>query len=164
MQDRDRQAAIRLSALRAALKSSGLNGFIVPKADEFQNEYVPAYADRLAWLTGFTGSAGHAVILEDKAALIVDSRYTLQAKAEVSEGLYAVELFPKTKVSSLARRQHREGRGHRLRSGAAHARGPEAAPGGSRAEGLQTAALQAQSRGWHLEGPPRRRARADLPA
>ncbi len=100
MQDRDHQAAIRLSALRAALKSSGLNGFIVPKADEFQNEYVPAYADRLAWLTGFTGSAGHAVILEDKAALIVDSRYTLQAKAEVSEGLYAVELFPKTKVSS----------------------------------------------------------------
>ena len=100
MQDRDRQAAIRLSALRAALKSSGLNGFIVPKADEFQNEYVPAYADRLAWLTGFTGSAGHAVILEDKAALIVDSRYTLQAKAEVSEGLYAVELFPKTKVSA----------------------------------------------------------------
>ena len=53
MQDRDHQAAIRLSALRAALKSSGLNGFIVPKADEFQNEYVPAYADRLAWLTGF---------------------------------------------------------------------------------------------------------------
>ncbi len=100
MQDRDRQAAFRLNALRAALKSSGLNGFIVPKADAFQNEYVPAYADRLAWLTGFTGSAGHAVILEDKAALIVDSRYTLQAKAEVSEGLYAVELFPKTKVSS----------------------------------------------------------------
>ncbi len=99
MQDRDRQAAIRLSALRAALKSSGLNGFIVPKADEFQNEYVPAYADRLAWLTGFTGSAGHAVILEDKAVLIVDSRYTLQAKAEVSAD-YTVELFPKTKVSS----------------------------------------------------------------
>ncbi len=100
MQQRDSEAAARLSALRAALKSSGLNGFIVPKADAFQNEYVPAYADRLAWLTGFTGSAGHAVILEDKAALIVDSRYTLQAKAEVSEGLYAVELFPKTKVAS----------------------------------------------------------------
>ena len=100
MQDRDRQAAIRLSALRAALKPSGLNGFIVPKADAFQNEFVPDYADRLAWLTGFTGSAGHAVILEDKAALIVDSRYTLQAKAQVGEGLYAVELFPMTKVAS----------------------------------------------------------------
>jgi Xaa-Pro aminopeptidase len=100
MQQRDSEAAGRLSALRAALKASSLNGFIVPKGDEFQNEYVPAYADRLGWLTGFTGSAGHAVILEDKAALIVDSRYTLQAKTEVSEGLYAVELFPKTKVSA----------------------------------------------------------------
>jgi Xaa-Pro aminopeptidase len=99
MQDRDRQAAVRLSALRAAFKPSGLNGFIVPKADEFQNEYVPAYADRLAWLTGFTGSAGHAAILEDKAVLIVDSRYTLQAKAEAGAD-YTVELFPKTKVSS----------------------------------------------------------------
>ncbi len=99
MQDRDRQAAARLSALRAAFKPSGLNGFIVPKADEFQNEYVPAYADRLAWLTGFTGSAGHAAILEDRAVLIVDSRYTLQAKAEVGAD-FTVELFPKTKLSS----------------------------------------------------------------
>ena len=99
MQQRDFEAAARLCALRAALKSSGLNGFIVPKADEFQNEYVPAYADRLAWLTGFTGSAGHAVILEDKAVLIVDSRYTLQARAEAGAD-YTVELFPKTKVSS----------------------------------------------------------------
>ena len=91
----------RLSALRAALKSSGLNGFIVPKADEFQNEYAPGGCG-----TGLPGSRASparpadAVILEDKAALIVDSRYTLQAKAEVSEGLYAVELFPKTKVST----------------------------------------------------------------
>ena len=100
MQDRDRQAAIRLSALRASLEPSGLNGFIVPKADAFQNEFVPDYTAWLAWLTGFTGLAGHAVILEDKAALIVDSRYTLQAKAQVGEGLYAVELFPMTKVAS----------------------------------------------------------------
>jgi Xaa-Pro aminopeptidase len=99
MQHPASNAAARLSAFRAALKSSGLDGFIVPKADEFQNEYVPAYADRLAWLTGFTGSAGHAVILEDKAVLIVDSRYTLQAKAEAGAD-YTVELFPKTKVSS----------------------------------------------------------------
>ena len=58
MQDRHREAAARLSALRAVLRSSGLAGFIVPKGDEFQNEYVPPYADRLAWLTEFTGSAG----------------------------------------------------------------------------------------------------------
>jgi Xaa-Pro aminopeptidase len=100
MKQRDSKAAARLSVLRDVLKSQGLDGFIVPKADEFQNEYVPAYADRLAWLTGFTGSAGHAVVLADKAVLIVDSRYTLQARAEVSEGLFGVELFPQTKVSS----------------------------------------------------------------
>ncbi len=100
MQDRHREAAARLSALRAVLRSSGLAGFIVPKGDEFQNEYVPPYADRLAWLTEFTGSAGCAVILEDKAVLLADSRYTLQAKAQVSEKLYAVELAPKTTASS----------------------------------------------------------------
>ena len=100
MQDRDREAARRLSALRAVLKSSGLNGFIVPKSDAFQNEFVPPYADRLAWLTGFTGSAGCAVVLEDKAVLLADSRYTLQARAQVNEALYAVKLLPETTVSS----------------------------------------------------------------
>ncbi|MBI4724899.1 MAG: aminopeptidase P family protein [Rhodomicrobium sp.] len=99
MQKRQNEAHARLEALRAELRASGLSGFIVPKGDEFQNEYVPAYADRLAWLTGFTGSAGTAVILEDKAALIVDSRYTLQAKAQAGD-VYAVELFPKTTVTS----------------------------------------------------------------
>jgi Xaa-Pro aminopeptidase len=100
MQDRDHEAAGRLSALRTRLRSSGLDGFIVPKADEFQNESVPAYADRLAWLTGFTGSAGCAIVLEDKAALIVDSRYTLQAKAQVSGKLYTIELAPKVTIAS----------------------------------------------------------------
>jgi Xaa-Pro aminopeptidase len=100
MQDRDQAAAARLGALRALLKSLGLNGFIVPKADAFQNEYVPAYADRLAWLTGFTGSAGAAAILEDKAALITDGRYTLQAKAQVSQALYTAELLPNTTLPS----------------------------------------------------------------
>jgi Xaa-Pro aminopeptidase len=100
MQDRDREAASRLSALRALLRSSGLDGFIIPKADEFQNESVPAYADRLAWLTGFTGSAGCAIVLEDKAALLVDSRYTLQAKAQVSGKLYTAEPVPKVTIAS----------------------------------------------------------------
>jgi Xaa-Pro aminopeptidase len=100
MQDRDREAAGRLSALRTLLRSSGLDGFLIPKADEFQNESVPAYADRLAWLTGFTGSAGCAIVLEHKAALLTDSRYTLQAKAQVSNGLYTVELAPKVTIAS----------------------------------------------------------------
>src|SRR6516164_933379 len=100
MQDRDREAAGRLSALRALLRSSGLDGFIIPKSDEFQNESVPAYADRLAWLTGFTGSAGCAIVLEDKAGLLVDSRYTLQAKAQVRGKLYTAELAPKVTIAS----------------------------------------------------------------
>ncbi len=99
MQDSHHEASARLSKLRKTLKSSGLDGFIVPKSDEFQNEYVPDYADRLAWLTGFTGSAGSAVILEDKAALIVDSRYTLQAKAQAGQ-LYVIEEFPATTTPS----------------------------------------------------------------
>src|SRR5579863_1203484 len=67
-----------LSLLRAELKKRGLDGFIVPRADEHQGEYVPASAARLAFLTGFTGSAGAAVALADKAAVFVDGRYTLQ--------------------------------------------------------------------------------------
>jgi Xaa-Pro aminopeptidase len=100
MQERAHIASSRLTALRASIRSLGLNGFIVPKSDAFQNESVPPHWDRLAWLTGFTGSAGCAVILEDKAALIVDSRYTLQAKAQVDAFLYAIELFPKTQIGS----------------------------------------------------------------
>jgi len=76
------QVAPRVAALRAALAKQGLDGFIFPRADEHQGEYVPAHMARLAWLTGFTGSAGHAVVLADKAALIVDGRYTIQSAAQ----------------------------------------------------------------------------------
>jgi Xaa-Pro aminopeptidase len=76
------QVAPRVAALRAALAKQGLDGFIIPRADEHQGEYVPAHMARLAWLTGFTGSAGHAVVLADKAALIVDGRYTIQSAAQ----------------------------------------------------------------------------------
>jgi Xaa-Pro aminopeptidase len=78
----------RLGALRKQLKDQGLDGFIVPRADEHQGEYVPAHADRLAWLTGFSGSAGNAVILQDKAAVFVDGRYTLQVRNETEGDLY----------------------------------------------------------------------------
>ncbi len=71
--------APRVAALRSALAQQGLAGFIVPRADEHQGEYVPAHMARLAWLTGFTGSAGNAIVLADKAALIVDGRYTIQS-------------------------------------------------------------------------------------
>lgn len=75
--------AERLGALRAELAARGLGGFVVPRADEHQGEYVAPCARRLAWLTGFTGSAGMAVVLADQAAVFVDGRYTLQVRAEV---------------------------------------------------------------------------------
>lgn len=80
--------ARRLAALRAELTARGLDGFIVPRADEFQGEYVPASAQRLAWLTGFTGSAGAAVVLTEQAAVFVDGRYTLQVRQETPAELY----------------------------------------------------------------------------
>ena len=67
----------RVSALRAALRDAGFEGWIQPRADEFQGEYVPPSGARLAWLTGFTGSAGLAVVLQARAAVFSDGRYTL---------------------------------------------------------------------------------------
>ncbi|MEC9152490.1 MAG: aminopeptidase P family N-terminal domain-containing protein, partial [Pseudomonadota bacterium] len=73
----------RLSMLREELMRRGLDGFIVPRTDEHQGEYVPPRADRLRWLTRFSGSAGEAVILKDRAAIFVDGRYTLQVRSQV---------------------------------------------------------------------------------
>ena len=85
------KGAERVALLRAKLKEMGLDGFIVPRADEHQGEYVPDSAARLAWLTGFTGSAGTAVVLADKAAIFVDGRYTLQVRDQVdTERLRAI--------------------------------------------------------------------------
>jgi Xaa-Pro aminopeptidase len=79
----------RAAALREDLMRRGLDGFIVPRADEHQNEYVPACAERLLWLTGFSGSAGTAVVLMDRAAIFVDGRYTLQAPEQVDTTVFA---------------------------------------------------------------------------
>src|SRR5262247_4332109 len=81
-------SAPRVAALRAELQRRGLDGFVVPRADRFQNEYLPASEERLAWLTGFTGSAGAAVVLEDRAALFVDGRYTVQANTQVDGNVF----------------------------------------------------------------------------
>ncbi|HEX3883980.1 MAG TPA: aminopeptidase P family protein [Stellaceae bacterium] len=78
----------RLKALRDELATRGLAAFIVPRADEYQGEYVPQRGQRLAWLTGFTGSAGAAVVLAKRAAIFVDGRYTLQAAAQVDTELF----------------------------------------------------------------------------
>ena len=77
--------------MRAELKRRGLDGFIVPRADRYQNEYVPPCAERLAWLTGFTGSAGVAIVLEDRAVIFVDGRYLVQVREEVDASVFTVE-------------------------------------------------------------------------
>ncbi|ANK80371.1 MAG: X-Pro aminopeptidase [Rhizobiales bacterium NRL2] len=73
----------RIDRLRAELAAQQINGFIVPRNDEHFGEWVPASAERLAWLTGFTGSAGLAIVLDDRAAVFVDGRYTLQVRDQV---------------------------------------------------------------------------------
>ncbi len=78
----------RLTALRAALKSRGLDGFIIPRADEHLGEYVPASAERLAFITGFTGSAGLAIVLPGRAAVFSDGRYTLQLEQQTNPALW----------------------------------------------------------------------------
>ena len=79
-----------LPLIRAAMARQGLDAFLVPHEDEHQNEYLPEANDRLAWATGFTGSAGAAVILADRAAVFVDGRYTLQVKAQIDPHLFEV--------------------------------------------------------------------------
>lgn len=81
------QGATRIGALRAELGRLGLDGFLVPRADRQQNEYVAPSEERLAWLTGFTGSAGLAAIFQDHTALFVDGRYTLQVRDQVDLAL-----------------------------------------------------------------------------
>jgi len=88
----------RLSELRLELARQGLDGFIVPRADEHLGEYVPEGAERLAWLTGFTGSAGLAVVLANRAAVFSDGRYTLQLATQTDvaqwERLHIIETPP----------------------------------------------------------------------
>jgi Xaa-Pro aminopeptidase len=81
-------AAEHLASLRQELARRGVDGFLVPRGDEHQGEYVPASAERLAWLTGFKGSAGYACVLAQEAAIFVDGRYTLQVTQEVDAGLF----------------------------------------------------------------------------
>jgi Xaa-Pro aminopeptidase len=92
--------AERLARLRAELARHGVDGFVVPRADEHQGEYVPASAERLAWLTGFTGSAGYAVVLAEKAVILVDGRYTLQAREEVDTSQFTPIALAGTSVEA----------------------------------------------------------------
>src|SRR5689334_7753792 len=93
------ESAARVAALRAELKRRGLSGFAVPRADRQQNEYLPASEERLAWLTGFTGSAGAAIVLADTAAVFVDGRYTVQAAAQVDPAVFSIAHLVETPPS-----------------------------------------------------------------
>ena len=90
----------RLKALRAQLVRVALDGFVVPLTDEHMSEYVGAYAQRLAWLTGFQGSAGSAVVLPEEAAIFVDGRYTLQVREQVDGAHWQYESVPQTSVAA----------------------------------------------------------------
>jgi len=92
--------ADRLKALREQLKRDRLDGFVVPLTDEHMSEYVGAYAQRLAWLTGFQGSAGTAVVLPEAAAIFTDGRYTIQVRQQVSADHWEYVGVPATSVSS----------------------------------------------------------------
>ena len=82
--------ARHLPLVRAKMQEQGLDGFLVPHEDEHQNEYLPEANDRLAWLTGFTGSAGAAVVLGDRAAVFADGRYTVQVRAQVDAAQFQI--------------------------------------------------------------------------
>ncbi len=81
----------RLARLREAMKDHGVSVFLVPHADEYQNEYLPERAERLAWLTGFTGSAGFAIATHDTCVVFVDGRYTLQARDQIDPSAFSLE-------------------------------------------------------------------------
>ena len=97
----------RVAALRAELRRRGLDGLIVPHADRHQNEYLPPSEERLAWLTGFSGSAGVAFVLADRAVLFVDGRYTLQAREQTDPAVFVIEhLVERPPEAFLGLRRH----------------------------------------------------------
>jgi Xaa-Pro aminopeptidase len=99
----------RLASLRAELAAQGLDGFVVPLTDEHMSEYVGAYAQRLAWLTGFQGSAGTAVVLADKAAIFTDGRYTTQVREQVDGADWAYVGVPANSVAGWLARHAPDG-------------------------------------------------------
>jgi Xaa-Pro aminopeptidase len=101
--------ADRLAALRDQLKAEKLDGFVVPLTDEHMSEYVGSYAQRLAWLTGFQGSAGSAVVLPEQAAIFVDGRYTLQVRQQVSPTEWSYQSVPETSATQWLEEHAPEG-------------------------------------------------------
>ena len=93
----------RLADLRRQMAAAGLDGFMVPRADAHQGEYVAPRDERLAWLTGFTGSAGFAVALRDRAGVFIDGRYRVQVRAQVDPAHFTPVPWPETKLAAWLR-------------------------------------------------------------
>ncbi|MEF2073731.1 aminopeptidase P family protein [Consotaella aegiceratis] len=95
----------RVARLRESFEALAIDGFIVPRADEHQGEYIPDSAARLAWLTGFTGSAGVALVLKDSAVIFTDGRYTVQVRTQVDGDVFEIESSVTTPLSDYLRQQ-----------------------------------------------------------
>ena len=106
---RPEQGPPRLAALRAKMAGAGLDGFLVPRADAHQGEYVAGHDERLSWLTGFTGSAGFCAVLADVAGVFIDGRYRTQVKAQVADVFMAVP-WPEVQLADWLK-QHLSGGG-----------------------------------------------------
>ncbi|WP_182085229.1 aminopeptidase P family protein [Aureimonas sp. ME7] len=102
------ESASRVERLRASLAEVGVDGFLIPRADEHQGEYIAPSAARLAWATGFTGSAGMALVLPTSAAIFVDGRYTVQVRAQVDGGVFSYESSVDTPIGTYLR-EHAKG-------------------------------------------------------
>ena len=159
--------ADRLNALREQLKADKLDGFVVPLTDEHMSEYVGTYAQRLAWLTGFEGSAGSAVVLPEEAAIFVDGRYTLQVRSQVSADQWSYQSVPETSTTEWLKEHAPEGARNRLRPVASHKRLGEESEGSLVRPRRGTGAGRQESHRRNLdrsprgvEGPPRRPTRS----
>ena len=98
-----------VAALRAKLAEEGLDGYVVPRFDEHQGEYCAEHDNRLAHVTGFTGSAGVAIVMRDRAAIFVDGRYQVQVREEIDQGLFAIEHFHDAPLKDWLRKNLRSG-------------------------------------------------------
>ncbi len=95
--------AARVAALRTQMARAGLAGFLVPRADAHQGEYVAPRDDRLVWLTGFTGSAGFCAVLADRAGVFIDGRYRTQVKAQVDLAVFTPVPWPEVRLGPWLR-------------------------------------------------------------
>ncbi|MFO0991737.1 MAG: aminopeptidase P family protein [Hyphomicrobiales bacterium] len=102
-------SAARVAQLREELARRGLDGFIIPRQDEFQGEYVAPYAERLRWLTGFAGSWGMAILMKDRGAIFVDGRYTIQVRQQVDTGLFSPKHLVEEPPSEWLEKELRQG-------------------------------------------------------